>query len=79
MDRGRSHREKADVVVSNTNDQDFYSVNVMGGELFMDELPDHVFDDYLAFCEQVTKEVNHCEINFVTNLVFEKLNGLHGS
>lgn len=64
--------EKADLVINNTNDHDFYSVNVMGGELFMDELPDSVFEDYLEFCRRVVTSVKHCEVNFVTNLVFEK-------
>ena len=63
---------KADAVVAATNDSFYYDVNVMGGELFMDELPDRIFEDYLEFCRRVDSQVAQCSVNFVTNMVFEK-------
>lgn len=53
-----------------------FEVNVMGGELFFDEIPDPLFEDYFffaleihKFCENVDAEVS---LNWVTNLVYSK-------
>lgn len=63
-------REKAETVIQQTRAGIHYDINVMGGELFMDELPQSVFADYLAFCERIHATVEDYQINFVTNLVF---------
>lgn len=64
-------RDKAALVIQHASvPGNHYIVNVMGGELFMDQLPDRVLEDYLYFCEEVASKVESYEINFVTNLVF---------
>lgn len=58
------------------SDQTSHTVNVMGGEIFNDLIPESVFDDYVEFYNIID---NHCvetnqkvQINFVTNLIFQK-------
>lgn len=53
-----------------------YEVNVMGGELFFDEIPDKLFDDYFEFALKILDYARLKELavsfNWVTNLVFTK-------
>lgn len=57
-------------------DKDSFIVNIMGGEIFNDEIPDSVFVDYktlgdsvIAYGEEIGASVR---INWVTNLIFSK-------
>ena len=58
------------------SDIDKHTVNVMGGEIFNDLIPDSVFDDYYKFYDMLRdyeKETGiEIHINFVTNLIFSK-------
>lgn len=51
-------------------------VNLMGGELFMDEVPDWTFENYFNLVADVHRQAeatgNTVKFNFVTNLVFTK-------
>jgi hypothetical protein len=53
-----------------------HTVNVMGGEIFNDLVPDSVFDDYYKFYTVINDYANlnnlTVRINFVTNLIFTK-------
>ena len=53
-----------------------HNINIMGGEIFNDDIPDSVFVDYLAFCTQIAdvcRARGHTvRFNFVTNLIFRK-------
>lgn len=56
--------------------KDHYSVHFMGGEVFADELPDSVYDDYAKLCSELRKWASEedidLEICFTTNMVFNK-------
>ncbi|MDR3607764.1 MAG: radical SAM protein [Oligoflexia bacterium] len=53
-----------------------YQVNMMGGELFMDEVPDEVFEKYFEFVIKVSEGIRargkYAHFHFVTNLIFSK-------
>lgn len=53
---------------------DGFDVNIMGGELFCDEINDDVFGDYEEFVlridEQAREHNKRCTYNWVTNLVY---------
>lgn len=68
---------KAEMVLSNYTPGKVPVINIMGGELFMDELPDSVFDDYLEFARRIAHLPNHT-LNIVTNLVFNKVTRVVG-
>lgn len=53
-----------------------HTINVMGGEIFNDLIPEHIFGEYYLFYKIIKK---YCDshglkfrINFVTNLIFHK-------
>lgn len=51
-------------------------LNIMGGELFNDEVPDNIFTQYRALVLEIdrfSKSIGHtCHFNWVTNLIFKK-------
>ena len=57
-----------------------YQINMMGGELFMDDVPDQAFDQYYDFVVQTSaglKELGkYARYHFVTNLIFTKTDRL---
>lgn len=56
----------------NKDSRDYFAVNLMGGELFADEIPDNIFEDYLNLVLEIQKNTNKkFEVNWVTNLVYE--------
>lgn len=71
-------RDKAARVIEfiRANRAHSHIINIMGGEIFNDEIPDGLFDEYFAMAEEVdraAREAGHaCTFNWVTNLVFEK-------
>lgn len=58
-----------------TNQKNHHIVNMMGGELFNDDVPDAIFGDYLEFAYAVHSHARsvgkQCHFNWVTNLVFK--------
>lgn len=52
-------------------------INMMGGELFNDELPDSILEDYFKFAisvnESANKKGHRVHFNWVTNLIIKKL------
>jgi radical SAM protein with 4Fe4S-binding SPASM domain len=56
-----------------------FVVNLMGGELFADKIPDSIIKDYHKLVSEVVSNLpisKSIEINWVTNLVFHKLERL---
>ena len=51
-------------------------LNIMGGEIFNDELPDSFFGDYFTLANTIHLHAkslgHHCTFNWVTNLIFNK-------
>lgn len=54
------------------SDKDSHIINIMGGEIFNDEVPDYMFDAYSKFHEYVSTAPGKIRFNWVTNLIFEK-------
>lgn len=55
---------------------DSHTVNIMGGEIFNDDIPSEVFSQYLEFCKRITDYCQNTnqkvQFNFVSNLIFTK-------
>lgn len=49
-----------------------YMVNISGGELFSDDIPDEYFDWYFDLAKEIDDTVEDLELTFVTNFVFKK-------
>jgi radical SAM protein with 4Fe4S-binding SPASM domain len=56
-------------------------INIMGGEIFNDDIPETLFNEYIRFAEII---INYCDeknqkvtINWVTNLIFKKKQRVH--
>lgn len=58
------------------NPQKNHILNIMGGEIFNDQIEDHLFEEYCKLAIDVNeyaKSIGHnCHFNWVTNLVFKK-------
>jgi hypothetical protein len=58
------------------NSKRSHILNIMGGEVFNDELPDSIFGDYFSLAVEVNDfalSLGHqCTFNWVTNLIFKK-------
>ena len=70
--------EKASQVIEfmKTSDKTSHIVNVMGGEIFNDLVPDETFDQYWEFYKLIndwcSEQSNTVRFNWVTNLIFLK-------
>lgn len=55
---------------------DSHIVNIMGGEIFNDDIPESIFADYVAFCtiinDYARAQAQEVRFNFVSNLIFSK-------
>lgn len=84
---GQDHDDKTgfDVILNkidpvkefiSSNQRKNHILNIMGGEVFNDELPDSILDDYLKLTLEVHRHAesigHHCTFNWVTNLIFNK-------
>lgn len=69
---------KADTVIEfmRNNENNEHIINLMGGELFNDEVPDFIFDNYRFFYDKINKWAISAKqtvrFNWVTNLIFSK-------
>lgn len=69
-------REKTEQVIRfiESSPLDKHTINIMGGEIFNDEIPLSLFDDYLFFYNRINDYCNECSkevrFNWVTNLIF---------
>jgi len=74
-------REKFDIIAHALDtlkgrEKDTVLVNIMGGELFSDQLPDSIFDDYIFLINKLrvyAKEINlDIRISFPSNMIWSK-------
>lgn len=60
----------------NKDNRNYFIVNLMGGELFADEIPYYVFDEYIRLVTEIESNLKNTgktfHVNWVTNLVYEK-------
>ena|SRR6056300_584119 len=55
----------------NNSEKDSHIINIMGGEIFNDQVPDHMFDAYSKFHQYITENTtDKVRFNWVTNLIF---------
>lgn len=58
------------------NRKNSHIINIMGGEIFNDEIPDALFSEYFKMAEAIHIQAknggHHVHFNWVTNLVYEK-------
>lgn len=70
---GEKVLEKVNTFIANSNPEDRYVINLTGGELFMDEVPDELFEYYLTAGLRLLRHFKDAKLVFGTNLVFEKM------
>lgn len=51
-----------------------FSINIMGGEVFSDNVADNIFEDYSMLIKNIKSLPEEIELSFVTNFVFNKTN-----
>lgn len=74
----KSILEKADEVIAfmERSEKQAHTINIMGGEVFNDDVPDSMFDAYLSFYDKVNgwchSNGHTARFNWVTNLIFTK-------
>ena len=55
----------------NNSEKDSHIINIMGGEIFNDQVPDHMFDAYSKFHQHIVENTtDKVRFNWVTNLIF---------
>lgn len=64
---------KMEVMFKNTNPKDPYVVNITGGELFLDEIPDDYFDVYYGIARRIMEYYDDVVVVFGTNLVYRSI------
>jgi radical SAM protein with 4Fe4S-binding SPASM domain len=64
---------KADDLIASYDGSSDWVVNLTGGELFMDEHPDHVFGQYLMLVRRIKAAVPTAKFCFITNFVFTRV------
>lgn len=71
-----SIREKIDTLIYNTDCNEPYVVNLTGGELFLDEYPDELFEEYFISGKRIMEHFKEVQLVLGTNLVYENVNRL---
>ena len=64
--------EKVETLIATTPSTDKYVINITGGELFVDEIDDSLFEVYFAAAKRLFEYFDDPLISFGTNLVYEK-------
>ena len=65
--------EKVETLIANTDPNDQYVLNLTGGELFLDEIPDSMFLTYFKAGRRLLQHFKKSKLVFGTNLVYHKL------
>lgn len=68
--------EKIDTLLSNTQRSDQYVVNFTGGELFLDEFPDELFEQYYSAGKRVLEHFDDVLLVLGTNLAYDRVDRL---
>lgn len=64
---------KIETFIANTESDESYIVNITGGELFLDEFPDSLFEEYFAVGKRILEHFTDVQLIFGTNLVYSKV------
>ena len=64
---------KVENLIANSDKDDHYVLNLTGGELFLDEIPDEMFDAYLAAGIRLLTHYNDPLLVLGTNLVYHSI------
>lgn len=69
-----SIESKADLVIDfiEQSGKDSHIINIMGGEIFNDDVPDEIFEGYEKFYQKINAFSKNTRFNWVTNLIFQK-------
>lgn len=70
--RGQDIIDKVDTFLKASNHNDSYVVNITGGELFMDDIPDELFEYYYMAGKAILQSFKDVKLVFGTNLVYTK-------
>lgn len=62
---------KVDTFIMNSDPNDAYVVNITGGELFMDDVPDELFEYYFLAGKAILQRFEDVKLVFGTNLVYQ--------
>lgn len=75
MDRILENAYKVNNVISQRIATDKFDINIMGGELFCDEIEDKLFEDYKEFARIIQRHADalgkDVVFNWVTNLIYD--------
>jgi len=69
---------KVDALLANSSPQDRYVVNLTGGELFLDEIPLHLFQNYYYIARRLFDYYEDVTVVFGTNLVYQNVDRVIG-
>lgn len=64
---------KVETFIENSNPLDEYIINVTGGELFMDDISDDIFEDYYTAGKRLLTHFKGSTLVFGTNLVYHSV------
>lgn len=64
--------KKVQTLIENTDPNTPYVVNITGGELFTDDIPDWMFGYYMMAGEMVMRHFKQVKVVYGTNLIYEK-------
>lgn len=67
---------KIETLLSNTDKTDPYIINLTGGELFLDEFPDELFEEYFNIGKRLLTHYDDAVLVLGANLVYEKIDRL---
>lgn len=62
---------KVETLINNSDPNDSYVINMTGGELFLDEIPDWMFGYYLAAGQRLLEHFKDVKLVWGTNLIYE--------
>lgn len=68
-----SIQEKVDKLIANTDRRDPYIVNLTGGELFLDEFDDLLFDEYYIAGKRILEHFENALLVLGTNLIYHNV------
>lgn len=68
--------DKAETLMANTKPTDQYILNITGGELFLDEIPDEIFETYYQIAKRLFTYYDDVLIIFGANLIYTRVDRL---
>lgn len=66
-------QQKVDNLIANTDPRESYVVNMTGGELFLDEFDDILFEEYYEAGKRLLGHFEECLLVLGTNLIYHKV------